>query len=137
MDVFISYDSRDYKVAEDVANQLRNEGLNVWLDEQELFPGDNWAAAIGDALERADAMVVLLTQNSTSSKQVANEVSYAVGAPRFKGRLIPVLVEDGGLEFEEIRPWILRKFPVIKLSKTDPKQAISEITESLSDHVAA
>ena len=66
MQVFISHDTQDRKLARTIANKLRNDGFEVW-DDSQLLPGENWAEAMGKALEESDAMVVLLTPNSVNS----------------------------------------------------------------------
>ncbi len=40
------------------------------------------------------------------------EVEFALGAPQYRGRLIPVLVRPTA-----DMPWILTKFPIVKLGR--------------------
>jgi hypothetical protein len=77
MRVFLSYARADARLADRIA---RDSGLQLWEDTQ-IFPGDNWAAKIGDALRDSDAMVVLLTPSSLSADFIqGREVGYALGS---------------------------------------------------------
>ena len=68
------------------------------------MPGDNAASEISDALEGSDAVIVLVAPESMRSAWVRQEINFALGSPRYAGRLIPVLVKPT----DEI-PWILQK----------------------------
>lgn len=105
MKVFISHTGADRALAEKAADVLRAEGLNVWLDVQELLPGDNYAEAVGDALRTSNAIVVLLTPEAAHAPHVQAEIAYALGKVDYKGRLIPVYA-DGAVR--AMAPWALK-----------------------------
>ena len=90
--VFLSYAKRDDKLAQALRAALGKGGFAVWDAASRLTPGDNWALEQGKALEDAEAMVVLLSPAALASDHVQREIDYALGEPRFKGRLIPVVV---------------------------------------------
>ena len=110
MKVFLSYSLQDERHARELRERLAAAGLDVWDPNERLFPGDNWALAIGKALEQAQAMVVLLSPDSVSSQNVRREIEYALGSTKYEKRLIPVVVR----ETRDI-PWILKKLPLMKL----------------------
>jgi hypothetical protein len=116
MKVFISYVNANRDLAKKVSVSLKRAGFTVWDSEEEVFPGDNWAEKIARALEEADAMVVILTEESVNSRTVRREIDYALGKKTFKDRLIPVFVGSPESLFEENIPWILRRLKIIKLS---------------------
>ncbi|MBD0305339.1 MAG: toll/interleukin-1 receptor domain-containing protein [Nitrospiraceae bacterium] len=61
MNVYLSHSKSDRYLAKEIASYLKAQrGMDVWLPEEQLLPGDNWAAKVGSVLEDADAMVVLL-----------------------------------------------------------------------------
>lgn len=104
--IYLSYARDDRSYVEQLDRELRELGFEVWSPEREIFPGDNWAQAIGEAVERADAMVVVLSSAMDKSPWAESEISYALSQQRFKDRLFPVkLGEWSGM------PWILRRFP--------------------------
>ena len=125
MQVFISHSDSDSPLAARVSRALRKAGLQVWDPALHLFPGDNWPAQVGRALEESDAMVVLLIPSSISSPHVKADMTYALGSKSYKNRLIPVAV--GGREqlpTGEI-PWIVRKLRWVDLP--NPESADPEI----------
>ena len=105
MKVFMSYSHADSALARRLADALRAVGLEVWRDEEQLFPGDNWALQIGRALEETDAMVVLMTPRGVTSRAVMNDVGYAIGDPRFEGKLVPV-IPKGDENSVPTFPWL-------------------------------
>ena len=132
MKVFISYSHSDWPLAARVSEALRKAGLQVWDQEVNVLPGDNWAAQVGRALEESDAMVVLLTPNSISSPHVKADMAYALGSKNYKNRLVPVAV--GGRERlpESQIPWIVKKLQWVDLPNPeigDPE--VSPIADAL------
>jgi hypothetical protein len=65
--VFISYSHRNKDEAQDVAKTLRQAGLDAWLDQERLQPGDNIADTIKQALENSSAVVVLIGEQPSQS----------------------------------------------------------------------
>jgi hypothetical protein len=124
--VFISYAPPDRNFAQELATQLSQEGLDVWLDAAELVPGDNYALAIGKALEQSDAMVVLLSPYSVASDLVRQEIEYALGSQKYKDRLIPVLIRP-----TERIPWILSKLLRLDLTQSNLDQVSRSIVNQL------
>ncbi|HEX4496900.1 MAG TPA: toll/interleukin-1 receptor domain-containing protein [Thermoanaerobaculia bacterium] len=106
--VFISHSQSDTPWARELAKHLGNYGLRVFLAFDSL-PGDNVHIKIGNALEAADAMVVLISPAAAQSSYVQQEIQYALGAERFQGRLIPVEVKP-----TQDYPWVLRSLHWIK-----------------------
>jgi len=109
MKIFISYTSEDEELANDVAARLTEAGHEVWYSGARVLPGDNAALQIGGALEESDAMIVLVSPQAMRSAWVRQEINYALGSPKYAGRVIPVLVEPT----DEI-PWILEKLKAIR-----------------------
>ncbi len=125
MQVFLSYAAKDSEIARDLASRLTKNGLEVWLAEDHVYPGDNAHLKIGEALEDSDAMVVLLSPDAVKSPQVLNEIGFALGARQFKNKLVPVLVRPTNRV-----PWILRKMQVIR-AKRNLKETGKEIAKAL------
>jgi hypothetical protein len=123
--VFLSYAKRDDKLAQALRAALEKGGFEVWDAASRLTPGDNWALEQGKALADATAMVVLLSPAALASDHVQREIDYALGEPRFKGRLIPVVVRP----VKEI-PWILETLQVVKIDE-DPERGSRRVLEAL------
>jgi nucleoside 2-deoxyribosyltransferase len=129
MKIFLSHSQRDAALAQKIAHGLRDEGLQVWLPEEELLPGDNWAEGISRALDQCDSMIALLTPNATQSSNVQWEMGYALGNKAYKKRVIPIVVGD---EAESLLPWILERFQVVRIKNAgDAGKAVHEIAGQL------
>lgn len=122
MKIFISHAAEDKLIAERLAEGLQRAGLEPWVAEQQILPGDNWAEKSGQALAEAEAMVILLTPAGASSRQVHQEIMYALGEERFEGRLFPVVVGPSKNLPEEELPWALRSKSIQWLSTKHGKE---------------
>ncbi|MBD0377559.1 MAG: toll/interleukin-1 receptor domain-containing protein [Flavisolibacter sp.] len=132
MKVFISHANKDAALARKIATILKQDGLNVWNEEDEIMPGDNWAEKTSQALNESEAMVVLLTPEALESKNVLREIDYALSEEPYSHRLISVIV--GNLEKlpEEKVPWILKRLDMITLPEEGRNEEdIKQIAEAL------
>jgi len=89
--VFISHSTRDQGLVIALANLLAKFGVEVFVAEWYLTPGEPLDKKVFTQIESTDCVVVLLTKNGVRSSWVQQEVGYALktGKP-----LIP-LVERG------------------------------------------
>ena len=110
--VFLSYAHSDLAVARQVATQLEDAGHKVWFADDAIFMGKNFALEAGKALEKSDAMVVLISPESMKSDWVRRDIDFALSAPQYRGRLIPVIVKPTAKI-----PWILKKFPNVQFGR--------------------
>ena len=108
MKVFISHSLKDGAAAGKLAAVLRTKGFQVTHPGEEIAPGENIALKIGQALQDAQSMVVLLSPDAMKSQWVRHEIEHAIMSPRFRGRLIPVMLHK-----TDSYPWILRKLEVV------------------------
>ncbi|HEX6290547.1 MAG TPA: toll/interleukin-1 receptor domain-containing protein [Herpetosiphonaceae bacterium] len=131
MKVFISYAHTDEHLAEQVAHGLEENGLDVFLDEQQIMPGDNWAAKIAQGLQESQAMVVLLTRDALTSRRVRHDIDYALSNQDYSGRLIPVLAESKEALLKEDIPWILWHLKPITLTDHHQEEGIRQIAQVL------
>ena len=95
--VFISHSSVDKPFVRELAKALTEEGFEPWLDERELVVGDQLAAKIAGALERAGALVVVVSEASAQSNWLGYELNL-VADKLVSGdiRVIPVVIGDPG-----------------------------------------
>src|SRR5882762_9142138 len=66
-DVFLSHSSKDKDVVRALAEQLRSDGLRVWLDDWEIRPGDHVQAKIEEGLEHSRVLVLCMSANAFGS----------------------------------------------------------------------
>jgi hypothetical protein len=132
MKVFISHSHETKTLAKEIGGTLQRAGFEVWDHAQEIFPGDNWAKLTSDALEEAQAMVVLLSPHDVDYYPIRYEINFTLVGRQFERRLIPVFV---GIDDESVLnrlPWILHRLTPISL-QADGKdqQGIEKIAQAL------
>ena len=88
--IFISYSSEDADFALRLGKDLKSKGLNIWLDQLELRPGDDWESKVEDALDISEQFLIILSLTSVKSDNVRNELRFAKDE---KKRIIPVLYQ--------------------------------------------
>ncbi|MCZ6672424.1 MAG: toll/interleukin-1 receptor domain-containing protein, partial [Verrucomicrobia bacterium] len=85
---FVSYARADEEFVLKLDQDLRAAGVNLWLDQLDIDPGKHWDRAIEEALKTCQGMLVVLSPASVESKNVLDEMSYALGEEK---KIIPVL----------------------------------------------
>ena len=93
-DCFISYSHKDSKIATAVQSILEQNGVRCWIDFRDATPGIDYAGSIVRAIKSADIFVLVLSENSSSSVHVLNEVNSAVNAGV---TILPFKVDAGEL----------------------------------------
>ncbi|MBK7452000.1 MAG: TIR domain-containing protein [Anaerolineales bacterium] len=77
--VFLSYASQDRSLVRELSRQLMGEGwIDIWRDEKNLLPGQDWRVKIEEAVEEADVVIICLSNHSVSKEgHVQKELRYA------------------------------------------------------------
>jgi formylglycine-generating enzyme required for sulfatase activity len=129
--LFISHAKKDTReLALDLANALNAiEGISAWVDSS-LRAGRAWEEQIETAIDRCDAMIVLLSPDINRHKQgqpdsyVLNEIAYA----QDKGKLIlPVMAQKTDLPISLIRTQYI--------DYTRPSRTLDYLVEALCNEL--
>lgn len=133
MKIFISHSHSqiDEPLVRKITIALQNAGLEVWDDEVGIFPGENWAEKVAQALRESEAMVVLLTPSALDSKWVDRDIDYALSEYRFRNRLVTVLAGPPEQLPDDKIPWILRRLKFFKLADNGKKEDFKQISQAL------
>jgi hypothetical protein len=106
--VFISYSSNDQGKVERLAAALRQEqGIAVWLDSTNVYPGDDFLEEIKKGIRAADKIIICLSPSFDKKPPVSwvkKELKMAMlrESETGKGIIIPVRIKSGGSIPEEI-----------------------------------
>ena len=95
--VFVSHASEDKdRFVVDFARRLRENGVDAWLDQGEMKPGDSLVDKIfEEGLKEARAVIVVLSKVSVQKPWVREELNTSVVNRISRGtRLIPVVIDD-------------------------------------------
>jgi Flp pilus assembly protein TadD len=106
--IFITYSSKDQKVARSICAALENRGLPCWISSRNVKPGQNFQEQIFEAIRGAKIMVLVFTANANNSNEIKKELALA---SQNNLVVIPVRVEDvipsGAFAYElATRQWI-------------------------------
>ncbi len=87
---FMSYSREDASYQKRVLNELRQRGIKVWVDTENLIPGSpTWEREIERAIRSAAGIIVLLSPEANNSEWVRREISFA---EQNQKRIFPVLI---------------------------------------------
>lgn len=77
-DVFVSHSAKDKVLADAIVNRLETDKTRCWVAPRDIHPGETWAGGIMNGIQRCKVFLLIVTDNSNSSRQVLNEVERAV-----------------------------------------------------------
>jgi HEAT repeat protein len=100
--IFLSYRSTEVDFALRLAADLKNAGVNLWMDRLDIKPGDDWVNALQKAVTDSAAIVAVVSPEYVQSKYCKRELSRAdrIGRPIFPVLLRPVPDVDWPMEIE-------------------------------------
>ena len=90
-DVFISYSRSDIALARLMQKSLQAQGLNTWIDWEQIAVGDKWWLEIKEAIENANVFLFIISRNSFNSQVCHDEVDHAI---KNNKRIIPIIVDE-------------------------------------------
>jgi len=67
--VFLSHNSSDKQLVREIARLLREQGLNPWLDEEQLIPGERWQDALARGIRDSATCAMFLGPHSLGNWQ--------------------------------------------------------------------
>jgi hypothetical protein len=103
-DVFLSYHSGDADWVEGLKAALASKGIRVWIDSEQIRPGDLFPGALARAIGGVQCVVLILSPGSVASAWVEEEFNLALARRcRVIGALIDEVEPPG---FLEGRTWI-------------------------------
>jgi hypothetical protein len=88
--IFFSYSRTDADFALRLALDLKKEGFDVWIDQEDIRAGSEWDLEIEKALATCDCLLFIQSEKSVASSNVLDEVYYALEQNK---RVIPVLID--------------------------------------------
>ncbi len=97
--VFINYAREDTEAARRLYRDLKREGVEVWLDQEDLLPGQQWKKSIQRAIENSRYFIALISRASINKRGfVQKEMRQALEVleqfPASETYLVPVRLED-------------------------------------------
>jgi len=93
--IFLSYAREDIAAVRDLHARLRSDGFRVWLDLEDVLPGQLWESAIYAAIQDSRACVIVLSSNAVTKtgyvqKEIRTALEMAELMPEGRVFIIPV-----------------------------------------------
>ena len=103
-DAFLSYHSGDGEWVASLKSALESRGVRVWLDSEQIRPGDRFPGALARAIGQVRGVVVVLSPGSLASAWVEEEYNLALAR---RCHVIAALIDDVEPPgFLEGRTWV-------------------------------
>lgn len=98
LQIFLLHARQDEASAHRLYQRLVKEGADVWLDQEKLLPGQDWAHEILKAIHRSDAVIACLSkqfnrQGGYRHEELRIALEKANSLPEGVSFLIPVRLE--------------------------------------------
>ena len=90
-EVFISYSSKNAEYANAVSERLKSEGIECWIDTNNIRTATNFAQEIIDGLNEAKVVVLIYSKDSDQSKYVYREIETAFDSNK---HIVPLKIDD-------------------------------------------
>lgn len=126
---FMSYSREDTVKQRRIVRELRERGLNIWVDVENLTPGTpTWEREVEKAIRGATGIVVLLSPEANNSEWVRREISFG---EQHRKRIFPVLIEGDDFTSTPLR---LANHQRVDL-RTRFESGLDELAAALKDYI--
>ena len=114
--VFISYSQEDSDIAQRLYDDLKNAGIELWFDREDLMPGQDWKLDITKVIRESSVFLALISSKSmTKEGYTQKELKMALDIlderPEGDIFIIPVRVDDCRIDYRLQRYHWVDLFP--------------------------
>src|SRR5688572_509318 len=97
--VFLCHASEDKPAVRKLYERLVKDGIDAWLDEEKLLPGQDWKHEISKAVKNSDAIIVFLSSHSVKKagfvqKEIKLALDIAQEKPQGTIYFIPARLDE-------------------------------------------
>lgn len=125
--VFISYSSKDSKIANAIVEYLEQRGITCFIAPRDIPFGNDYTEEIINGINNCSSMVLLLTKHSNTSDHVRNEVERAF---HNKKKLILFRIEN--IDLSKSLEYYLSIFQWLDASQFSPDAYFEQLYSFLS-----
>ena len=126
---FASYSREDTVKQRRIVRELRERGINIWVDIEHLTPGTpTWEREIEKAIRGATGIIVLLSPESNNSEWVRREISFG---EQHRKRIFPILIEG---DEDASTPLRLANHQRVDL-RTKFEDGLNELAGAIRDYI--
>jgi WD40 repeat protein len=125
-DIFISYSNKDKQIADAICANIERAGIRCWIAPRDIAPGEDWPAAISNAITASRGMVLVFSSHSNSSDDVSRELMLAASS---KIIIIPFKIDN--VEPEPGLKYYLARTHWLDAVNPPTQEQIDELVETL------
>ena len=125
-EVFISYSSWNRDRVIKIADTLREEGVNLWLDRDKIPGGTNWSKEIVRAIKNCRLMILMCSDASVRSRNVKAEIQLAW---KYEKLYLPLMLEP--ISFPEQIEYFLEGWQWIEVANQPEEQWLPKVFNAL------
>ncbi|MDJ0717985.1 MAG: toll/interleukin-1 receptor domain-containing protein [Prochloraceae cyanobacterium] len=125
-DVFLAHKSKDKPQVRAIAEQLKRRGLNPWLDEEQIRPGEPFQFAIQEAIHNVKSIAIIIGSDTFSKWQVFEFQSLVKESIDAQIPIIPVILPSASKVQDNVPPF-LRGIKWVDFSRGTQEQAIESL----------
>ncbi len=105
--VFLSYARQDLPVVRKLYNELLNQNIDVWFDQEDLLPGTRWKDEIRLVIKNSSFFLAVLSRTSVNKRgYVQRELKLGLDIlhemPPHAVYLVPVKIDDCVPSYDEL-----------------------------------
>lgn len=130
-DVFLAYNSADKPQVRTVANELKKRGLQLWLDEEQIAPGDLFQEAIQKAIPQIKSAAIFIGTTGLGRWQVIELQTLTSQFINRGIRVIPVLLP--GIDKIPDDLLFLQQFNWVSFEKLNDQEAFDNLEWGITD----
>jgi len=130
---FISYSRQEVTFVDSFSRELEKRGIRNWVDFRNLVPGHPWQPQLDEAVQNADAILLVVSKASMFSGPVNDEWTKSLAAGR---RIILILFEPckldpglAGLEWVDFKKNYEQALHQLMLILLQPSQAVTTLPQ--------
>ncbi len=127
--VFISYSFVNKTIADATCHVLEECGIPCWIAPRNIIPGKTWAGNIVQAIRDCSLMVLIYSEDSNGSSQVANEVDKAFSHGKI---IIPFMVDSTPMN-DDFGYYLSRKHWLV--AYPDYKEMLMPLAEAVATNM--
>ena len=111
MKVFISHSSKDHDFTMLLAEKMKKDFIDVWVDDWELQVGDSIVQKINEGISKSSFFIIVFSKYSIKSNWVLRELNSTLMRQLTKDdiKILPILLE---IEFDEMPPLMSERYAV-------------------------
>lgn len=128
-DVFISYSSKDQKIAEAMSHYLEERNLRCFVAYRDAPKGEDWGPFIEDAIEDATVFVYVHSKSSNKSKETTREINLA-----FDENCVLIPFRLSSDKYQEGKRYRLNNLSWLDAFPGDPKNYFGELFNTIRTH---